>query len=189
MTAAKPQRSGMYWLVMAALLLVTLPYAGGFLYAVLLFPAHSIICNGKFGQSDVIRDAINPVDVADYLYFLSGNGCHAPTPVQQMPQTPCNDLRCVFNSNLGQINSTYRGAHQYYNDDIFGWMLDAYGNAATQAGVAGSMLAVQLLNTNTIFQTLAMLFFLGLAIGFGAIITNLAQWLTDRITGKITKSP
>lgn len=190
MTATKPRRTAIFWLVLSVLLLLTGPYALGFLYAVLMFPAHSIICNGKFGQSNVIRDAINPVDVSDYQYFLLGKGCHVPVPAQQTParQCPESDPLCDFGLNVGEVNPSYTGQTRYYNDDFVGRLCDAYGNTAAQAADAGSMLAVELLNTNTIFQALAMLFFLVLGIFFGAIITRVAQWITDRIIAKATNS-
>jgi hypothetical protein len=189
MTAAGSRRGATFWLVTAALLLVTLPYVFGFLYAVLMLPARSMICEGKFGTSDVIRDTISPVDVADYRYFLMGKGCHVPPPAEASTITcAAGDVQCatnaILNASLGGIESGYRGTHQFFGDDIVSRLFSYMGDAYPRAATAGTMLAIELHNTNTIFQALTLLFFAVLAIAFPIVVTRLAQWAADRIVPK-----
>ncbi len=174
-------------LIVGLFLLVLLPYAAGFLYAVIMMPAYSFVCHGKSDRADILHDVIQPVDIADYRYFLMGRGCHLPRPVSQssLPLCAGDDLQCRANSilsqSLGGITESPGGTTRFFGDDIVSALLGYVAGAYATAANTGAMLAISLRNTNTIFQTIVALFFLFVIGIFGTLAAYTGKKIGDKI--------
>lgn len=156
-------------LITGALLLVAAPYFFGFFYALIMMPAYSFRCHDKLGQSNIISDAIKPVDIADYRYFLMGKGCKAPSPLAPFePSCRNDDLQCLANGilsqSLGGFTKSDLGRTRFFGDDVVSALFNYVAHAYAAAANAAAMLAMELRNTNTIFQLIAPLFFLAASI-------------------------
>jgi hypothetical protein len=58
------------------------------------------------------------------------------------------------------------------------------GGVNSRAANTGATVAIELHNTNTIFQSISILFFLALAIAFGVVVKRVSEWIVDQILGK-----
>jgi hypothetical protein len=177
------------WFITAALLLVVLPYAVGFLYAILALPLHAVACEGATGLDAILGRSVRSINEIDYLTFLAGKGCKFPQPPLDRPS--CNyicradDPQCAVNKilcqSLGSIDESYRGVHQYFNDDFIGALFRYMGDAYFNAAVTGTRFAISLHNSSPLFRAIVWLFLLVCGIAFPVAIRRLATRIADHI--------
>lgn len=180
------------WIVWAGILVVALPYAVGFLYAIFALPLYAAACLGVTEREAVVGQVLKPIKEEDYLAFLAGKNCKAPPP-QPLPQpTPCvaqgqqgYDPQCSVNEilrrSLGSIDERYRGVHRYFNDDavarLLGYMGDGYFNAA----VRGTRVAIDLHTRSALFRVLVWLFLIVATGAIAIIVKRLSTRIADAI--------
>ena len=178
------RRQTVTWVAAGIIALLTLPFFAGFVYPILMLPFYSYICLGRTSATDVVASASNPVDVANYIYFLSGKGCKIPPPPPPSYEAPCttDDPQCsvngVIRKSLETIGPGYHGVHQYFNEGLISWRR-YMGEAYPRAAYAGTMWAVELHNTNTLFQAFTLLVFGVIAIAFPVIIKRASERIAD----------
>jgi hypothetical protein len=77
------------WTVWVGNVVVVLPYAVGFLYAIFALPLYAAACLGMTEREAVVGQVLKPIKEEDYLAFLAGKNCKAPPPQPLPPSTPC----------------------------------------------------------------------------------------------------
>jgi hypothetical protein len=154
------------WILTIGALVLVLPYAVGFLYAIFALPLYAVACQSETSRDVIIGQVAKHIRPEDYLTFLAGKGCVAPPPQRPPPEVPCPDStqpgydpQCMVNQiirrSLQSIDERYRGVHRYFNDDLIGRLFSYMGDAYFKAAVKGSEFAVDLHDKNPLFRAFA----------------------------------
>jgi hypothetical protein len=131
--------------VIIVALAVGLPYVVGFLFPLAMLPFYGFICLHETSTTDAIKSAVSPVDQSSFFYFLSGQGCVAPAPLPSAPASSCpgDDPQCaaseILNHSFGSVDSTYRGVHQFFSDDLLSRLFSYLGSAYVDAAVGSHL--------------------------------------------------